>query len=159
MANHPPAFDIGPELLEHLRGSVRGQLDAPIRQVIGSVSIIRIIGQGARRFRNPDEDLLQDFDGRRSEYYIALKQPQEAHVFVEALRHRMETALANLDAYLPSNPKVKLTTTKKGKGRICLTPLDEQPEPRNIVALTAALVERWPMTNLLDILKETGVGA
>jgi hypothetical protein len=25
----------------------------------------------------------------------------------------------------------------------------------NIVALTAALVQRWPMTNLLDILKET----
>jgi hypothetical protein len=36
-----------------------------------------------------------------------------------------------------------------------LTPLQEQPEPPNIVALTAALVQRWPMTNLLDILKET----
>ena len=46
-------------------------------------------------------------------------------------------------------------TTKKGKGRIGLTPLQEQPEPPNIVALTAALVQRWPMTNLLDILKET----
>ena len=27
--------------------------------------------------------------------------------------------------------------------------------PPNIVALTTALVQRWPMTNLLDILKET----
>ena len=33
--------------------------------------------------------------------------------------------------------------------------MDEQPEPPNIVKLTASLVERWPMTNLLDILKET----
>lgn len=111
--------------------------------------------KGARRFRNPDEDLPQDFDARRTDYYAALKQPQDARVFVEALRHRMEQALAHLAASLPTNDKVKLVTTKKGKGRICVTPLDEQPEGPNIVALTAALVQRWPMTNLLDILKET----
>ncbi len=67
----------------------------------------------------------------------------------------MEMALTSFDANLPANPKVKIVTTKKGKGRICLTPLEEQPEPPNISALTAALVQRWPMTNLLDILKET----
>ena len=60
----------------------------------------------------------------------------------------------------PSTPacpptQVSIVTTKTGKGRIRLTPLEEQPEPPNIVKLTAALVERWPMTNLLDILKET----
>ena len=33
--------------------------------------------------------------------------------------------------------------------------LGPQPEPPNIVALTAALVERWPLTNLIDVLKET----
>jgi hypothetical protein len=71
------------------------------------------------------------------------------------LRHKMETALAAFNASLRTNTKVKLVTTKKGKGRIGLTPLQEQPEPPNIVALTAALVQRWPMTNLLDILKET----
>jgi TnpA family transposase len=111
--------------------------------------------QGAHRFRNPDEDLPRDFDTRRDEYYAALEQPREARVFVDALRSKMEATLAAFNASLPANPKVKLIITKKGKGRICLTPLDEQPEPPNIVALTAALVERWPMTNLLDILKET----
>src|SRR5262249_35442740 len=35
------------------------------------------------------------------------------------------------------------------------SPLGPQPEPPNIVALTAALVERWPVTNLIDVLKET----
>jgi hypothetical protein len=67
----------------------------------------------------------------------------------------MEMALTTFDANLPVNPKVKIVTTKKGKGRICLTPLEEQPEPPNISALTAALAQRWPMTNLLDILEET----
>jgi hypothetical protein len=50
---------------------------------------------------------------------------------------------------------VKIVITKKGKGRIQLSPLRPQPEPPNIVALTAALVERWPLTNLIDVLKET----
>jgi TnpA family transposase len=111
--------------------------------------------KGAHRFRNPDEDLPQDFELRRNEYYAALEQPREARLFVENLRRKMEGALTALDIGLPINAKVKIVTTKKGKGRICLTPLEEQPEPPNTVALTAALVERWPMTNLLDILKET----
>ena len=57
--------------------------------------------KGAHRFRNPDEDLPQDFDVRRDEYYAALKQPREARVFVEELRHKMETALAAFNASLP----------------------------------------------------------
>ncbi len=36
-----------------------------------------------------------------------------------------------------------------------LTPFTAQPSPPNLVQLTAALVQHWPMTNLLDILKET----
>jgi len=111
--------------------------------------------KGAHRFRNPDEDLPQDFDVRREEYYATLGQPREAGVFVEHLRRRMEAALTAFEASVPTHAKVKIITTKKGKGRICLTPLEEQVEPPNIVVLTAALVQRWPMTNLLDILKET----
>jgi hypothetical protein len=42
--------------------------------------------KGAYRFRNPDEDLPQDFDLRREEYYAALDQPREARTFVEGCR-------------------------------------------------------------------------
>ena len=76
-------------------------------------------------------------------------------MFVEHVRRTMEAALTALDARLPADGKVNIVTTKTGKGRIRLTPLKEQPEPPNIVKLTAALVQRWPMSNLLDILKET----
>jgi len=72
-----------------------------------------------------------------------------------AVRRQMEAALTALDTGLPANGKVTIVTTRNGKGRIRVTPLEEQPEPANMVALTAALVHRWPMTNLLDILKET----
>ena len=67
----------------------------------------------------------------------------------------MDTALTVLDATLPANTKVKILTSKKGKSRLSITPLEKQSEPPNLLHLTAALVERWPMTNLLDILKET----
>lgn len=111
--------------------------------------------KGAERFRNPDQDLPEDFDARRDEYYAAIQQPRDAKAFVETVRHNLEISLATLDASLPGNSKASIVTTKGGKGRISVTPLDEQPEPTNIVKLTASLVEHWPMTNLLDVLKET----
>ena len=97
---------------------------------------------GAHRFRNPDEDVPHDFHVRRDEYYAALAQPREARMFVEHVRRTMEAALTALDTSLPADGKVNIVTTKTGKGRIRLTPLEEQREPPNIVRLTAALVQR-----------------
>ena len=111
--------------------------------------------QGAQRFRNPDEDLPHDFGPRREEYYAALAQPVEAQAFVATVRQKLETALAAFDTDFPRNPKVKLLTSKKGKGRIALSPSDPLPAAPHLDHLKAALVGRWPMTNLLDILKET----
>ena len=71
--------------------------------------------RGAHRFRNPDEDLPQDFEVRRDEYYMALGQPLIGKGFVEELHRKMEVALTTFDASLPANPKVKIVTTKKGK--------------------------------------------
>ena len=64
------------------------------------------------------------------EYYAPLEQSREGRVFVEDLRRNMEVALTAFDANLLTNTKVKIVTTRKGKGRICLTPLEEQPNPR-----------------------------
>ena len=54
--------------------------------------------RGAHRFRNPDEDLPQDFDIRRDDYYTALGQPLKARHFVEELHRKMEMALSTFDA-------------------------------------------------------------
>jgi TnpA family transposase len=111
--------------------------------------------QGAQRFRNPDEDVPQDFGQRREEYYAALGQPVDAQTFVATLRGKLEAALTAFDADVPHNPKVRLLTSKEGKGRIVLSPSDPLPEAPHLDQLKAALMQRWPMTNLLDILKET----
>jgi hypothetical protein len=109
---------------------------------------------GADRYRNPDEDLPADFEHNRERYYQALELPLDAERFVTDLQAEMHEALSTLDAGLTKNPAVRLTT-KKGGGWITLTPLDAQPDPPNLTALKAELNATWPMTSLLDMVKET----
>jgi TnpA family transposase len=108
---------------------------------------------GANRFRNPEEDLPVDFDQQRVTYYEALRQPLDADTFVHSVQQSMTHALEALHADLPANSAVKIL--KKGKGWIALSPLAAQPDPVNLGQLKEEMVRRWPMTSLLDILKET----
>jgi TnpA family transposase len=109
---------------------------------------------GANRYRNPDEDLPADFDVQRAAYYAALGQPLDGGTFVRDLQQQMSHELAELDRTLPKNPKVRILQKNNAGGWISLTPLEAQPEPRQLGQLKAAVFARWPMTNLLDILKE-----
>lgn len=109
--------------------------------------------EGAYRYRNPDDDLPQDFDTRRETYYELLQQPLDVDTFVARLRQDMVNALTKLDQGLPKNPWVELLPERKNP--IKLSPLAAQPEPLNLLHLKYALAERWPMIELLDMLKET----
>ncbi|KNY27641.1 Tn3 family transposase [Pseudobacteroides cellulosolvens] len=108
---------------------------------------------GANRFRNPDEDLPTDFEERREENYKALKQPLDSEEFINNIRQSMYEGLSKLDACMPNNDKVKFTE-RGGRSWISITPYDPQPEPTNISKLKAEIMRHWPMTNLLDVLKE-----
>jgi TnpA family transposase len=112
---------------------------------------------GSNRYRNPDEDLPRDFEAKREAYCQALVLPSEAAVFVEKIRRETTDALHALDRDLPANPDVAIL--KKGHGWIRLSPLKAQPEPVNLIALKTELARRWPMTSLLDMLKETDLRA
>jgi TnpA family transposase len=108
---------------------------------------------GANRYRNPDEDLPADFEVNRADYYQALGLPLDAEHFIAGLQAEMHEALHTLDAGLKKNCHVRISS--KGGGWITLTPLDAQPDPPNLTALKAELNALWPMTSLLDMLKET----
>lgn len=108
---------------------------------------------GANRYRNPEEDLPPDFEQQRDTYYASLNLPLAADLFITHLRRDLSTALQSLDDSLPKNTYVKILP-KRG-GWIALSPLEAQPEPVNLAALKAELGHRWPMTSLLDMLKET----
>ncbi len=108
--------------------------------------------EGGNRYRNPDEDLPADFDQERSTYYTALKLPDTPDTFIAGLKRQMQEALTGLHDGLPANEYVKIED--KNRGRIRLSPLEVQPEPVNLGALKARMIERWPMTSLLDVFKE-----
>ena len=107
---------------------------------------------GADRYRNPDEDLPSDFDANRQDYYTAIQQPQQANEFVAGLKESMATALDSFNSTILNNDKVKLLERRKGK--ISVTPIESQPEPTQLMHLKTEVTRRWPMTSLLDVLKE-----
>ncbi len=111
----------------------------------------------ANRFRNPDDDLPKDFESKRSTYYAALRQPQDIDIFIRRLKLEMTTALEQLNQTIPNNPHVQLLP--KGGGWISLSPLSPQPEPLHLGLLKAEIGRRWPMVELLDLLKETDLRA
>ena len=109
--------------------------------------------EGADRYRNPDEDLPRDFEAQRDIYYLALGQPPDVETFLAPLQEDLRRGLATLDTHLSVNPMVRLRAT--GKHPLVVTPLDAQPEPPRLQTLKAEVGRRWPMTGLLDVLKET----
>ncbi len=64
----------------------------------------------------------------------------------------MRAALHQLDTGLPRNPHVKITARRGGW--ITVSPLQARPDPENVEALKAEVSATWPMTGLLDIIKE-----
>ncbi|MGI9434932.1 MAG: Tn3 family transposase, partial [Geminicoccaceae bacterium] len=110
---------------------------------------------GADRYRNPDDDLPKDFDEHRDSYYADLGLTQDAKAFAAAIRADMEKELRLLNADLPQNDCVRIV--RRGANRIALSPLKPQPEPPGLDALKAEIERRWPMTGLLDVLKETAL--
>lgn len=107
---------------------------------------------GANRYRNPEEDLPADFDEQREVYYQALSQTLDADKFIASLQHKMKEALAELDRGIPKNSSVKLLN--KHNGWIRLSPFPASPEPTNLARLKTEIERCWPMTSLLDMLKE-----
>jgi TnpA family transposase len=109
---------------------------------------------GANRYRNPDDDLPADFEAQRIPYYQALKLPLEADRFIADLQAEMREALRILDAGMPRNPGVKISRKRNKEAWITVTPFDPQPDPPNLTAIKAETLATWPMTSLLDMLKE-----
>jgi TnpA family transposase len=60
--------------------------------------------------------------------------------------------LAELNRTMPRNSQVRFKPWRRHP--IAVTPLEPQPEPPSLEAVRAELGRRWPMTGLLDILKE-----
>ena len=108
--------------------------------------------EGSRRYRDPEEDLPQDFEAKRPDYYAELGIPLDAKAFTGAIRTELAKALKALDEGMPTNPRVKVLPKKDGW--ISVTPFEALPDPENLGGLKREVGQRWPSTSLLDVLKE-----
>lgn len=108
--------------------------------------------EGADRYRNPEQDLPQDFAAQRDAYYALLDLPQDGERFIARIQAALRQGLTALNAGLPDNPKVHLR--RKGKNLIRLTPLEKQPDPPHTAALKREIGRRWSDIELIDMLKE-----
>jgi TnpA family transposase len=107
---------------------------------------------GADRYRNPDEDVPNDFSEKRDTYYEALNLPLNADEFITAVKTKHRQAFQELNDGLPTNPSVQISARQGGW--IHLSPLKAQEEPTNLRRLKYQIRQQWWMTSLLDILKE-----
>ncbi len=111
--------------------------------------------KGAYHYRNPEEDLPQDFDDKREYYYNVLNKPLSAKRFIKKIQLALTKHLTMFNADIPKNSTVKLL--KKPSGHIKLTPLKEQELPPQLESIKQEVFKRWPNTSLLDVLKETDI--
>jgi TnpA family transposase len=109
---------------------------------------------GSRRYRDPEEDLPQDFEEKKAAYYADLGVPLDSKAFTAILREEMTRHLQMLDAQMPDDPKVRIVRKKNGS-RISLSPFEPQADPENLATLKQEINLRWLGTGLLDVLKET----
>jgi len=107
---------------------------------------------GSRRYRNPEEDLPQDFEEKKAEYYEELGIPMDAKAYVSSIKAEMTQALKELDEGMLTNPGVKILPKKKSW--IEVARFDPLPDPENLALIKDEILRRWPMTSLLDVLKE-----
>lgn len=108
---------------------------------------------GSKRYRDPEEDLPQNFQENREKYFNSLGISSVFGEFTNGIRKKLFAALNKLNQDITSNPKVRLLY-KKG-GWISLSPFEPKPEPEHLGEMKQEILRRWPATTLLDVLKET----
>ncbi len=109
--------------------------------------------KGAYEYRDPEEDVPQDFEENKDHYYDILKKPTSAKYFLRKIKQDLSQHLSAFNVTLPKNKLVQIL--KRPAGHIKVTPLKEQLPPMQLEAIKQEVFKRWPNTSLLDVLKET----
>ncbi len=120
-----------------------------LRQALRSKEIFV---DGAERYRDPDRDVPQDFAEARPRYYAELQLHRDASRFTAELMQEMEAELRAFNDSRPNDDLVRIISGQSPK--IHVTPLTPSPEPAGLEALGREVMRRWPMTGLIDVLKQ-----
>lgn len=107
----------------------------------------------AKQYRNPEQDLPQDFEEKKEIYYSLLDKPISGKMFTAKIKKTLKKKLSKFNLTLPKNELVSIL--KRPKGHIKVAKLEEQPLPTQLESIKQELFAKWPSVSLIDILKET----
>ena len=111
---------------------------------------------GSRQYDDPNKDVPQDFEEKRDTYYSQLNLTRDAKEFVADLKQELTDQLKALNEELPQNEFLEVKEHIE-KPRFNLARLKPFPEPQNLKAAKAELLNRWDMVSLPDMVKEAGL--
>ena len=109
--------------------------------------------EGAAKYRNPEKDLAHDFKENKVKYYEELNKPMCVEEFISELEKEVSYWLIKLNKNIVRNKNVNIVR-RGNKPWIKVNSLKKQKEPENIKEIKDEVLEKWPLTSLLDILKE-----
>jgi TnpA family transposase len=111
--------------------------------------------EGAYRFRNPDEDMPADWVVTREKHYQKLGIPMDADVLIGTIKTELTTALESFHRYFEGTPDVLIARPGGGKrGYFKVPKLERKPERPVLNDIKEAVLQRFGMLELLDILVE-----
>jgi TnpA family transposase len=149
-------------VLEHKDGMVRVHRQyyelCVLQQLERALKCKEIWVEGSYAFRNPNQDMPADWhhEEQRMAYYRALPQPVEVTSFIDPLRQRLTTALAQFNRDLPQNPYVHLYAPAANDDRrlFAAARLTAQQEPQSLGRLKDLIGQHYGLLDLLDIFVE-----
>jgi TnpA family transposase len=109
--------------------------------------------KGASKYSDPDKHLPQDWKNNQQFYYDILSLPTDYNEIIQDIKSEMLTSFRTFNSSIIDDEEINIGI-KKGKSHIYVTPYQAQDEPSNIKDLKQEVLNIWPNTNLLDILKE-----
>lgn len=131
-----------------------------LQKLVSAIKCKDVWVEGSFKFRNPDQDLPQDWNDeeRRKEYYHKHKIEPDAKKFVAGLKQQMIEGLRHLNEYLGRMGKrdVYVYRPRKGSGRGFwrVPKIRKRPARPIIEEIKREVLRGWGTLDLLDMLIE-----
>jgi TnpA family transposase len=113
--------------------------------------------ENAQDFRNPNDDLPQDWnnDTTRFRHYETLKQPIEVKSFIDPIKEQMTKALTEFNKQISNSNIVRIITPgRSAKALFSVTKLEAQDKPKSLELIKETINRSYGMLDLLDIFAE-----
>ncbi len=111
--------------------------------------------EGSLNYRNPCEDLPNDWDANKAEYYKRIATPLNNNDFINPIKKQLDTSLETLNEYFDKKREVYIYHQKSDdRGFFRVPRVEKQEESKLVSNIKDKVIEDYNTIDLLDILIE-----